>query len=185
MVTASIDQAISDATMIALANPPSALVRPYFDKNLKDKKLLQTTIGGVDNFEKEVEEFKKNGIVMRELLAKRFEAEDVTQQDLYLLDKLITAIEDKARTTSQEGHEGEKKVRKLFNRIAQSAPNIKNELKEQLDRAALLTMSSINELTERALFVRALKAKYSPKENVSPLFTNKTDLEKYLNRLIA
>jgi len=46
-------------------------------------------------------------------------------------------------------------------------------------------MSEIDEMTETALFLRALKSKYSPKEDVSPLFTNKTDLEKYLTRLIA
>lgn len=185
MVTASIDQAIFDATMIALENPPSAIVCPYFDQNLEGKKLLQKLTNTCDDFEKRVIEFNSSEVQMREFLADHFAAGKVTQQHLYNLQRLIEAIESRARRESRGCYQVCKSLKSSFTRVEKYVPNLKKQFQEQFERVELLSMSEINEMTETALFLRALKSKYSPKENVSPSFTNKTDLEKYLTHLIA
>ncbi|WP_295732861.1 hypothetical protein [uncultured Bartonella sp.] len=185
MATASIDQAIFDATMIALENPPSAIVCPYFDRNLEGKKLLQKITNTFDDFEKGVNEFNSSEIQMRESLANQLATGKVTQRHLYNLERLIVAIESRAFRESRDFHQACKNLKSSFAKVVKYVPHLKMQFQEQLERVELLSMSEIDEMTETALFLRALKSKYSPKEDVSPLFTNKTDLEKYLTRLIA
>lgn len=185
MVTASIEQAIFDATMIALANPPSAVVRPYFDRSLEGKKLLQKTIGIVDKYEQRVDEFKLRGACIREALTERFAAGKVTLQHLDNLGKLITAIEDKACSKSQEFRKEHKDLKTVFHKFVKYLPDLKVQFAEQVKRMEFLKKSNIDELTEMALFLRALKSKYSPTKNLSQPFTNKIDMENYLTRLIA
>lgn len=185
MVTASIDQAIFDATMIALANPPSAIVRPYFDRSLQGKKLLHHTIDTVDNFEQRLDKFKSDTAHIRDALTERFAAGKVTLQQLDNLGKLITAIEDKACRQSQEFYKDNKYFKTSCPKLVKIFPDLKVQFTEQVKRIEFLSKSAIDEMTELALFLRALKSKYSPTENLSQPFTNKTDMENYLTRLIA
>ncbi|CUW43948.1 hypothetical protein GRI33_07110 [Brucella sp. BO3] len=183
MIDASIDQALFDAA-ITLVNPP-ALMRPYFDDSVEGQKLIRKIEAQAEKNAQELQQFVRNGEELKASLRSVFSTHLVEPHHLENLDRIILAIENRASKLSSELAPLLKNLKQTFAAVSSYLPKHKAELDRLHGVVGAQCTTEINELTDAALFLRALKAEYSPSSHGGIAFSNSKDLEGYLNRLLS
>ncbi|CAB4325338.1 MULTISPECIES: hypothetical protein [unclassified Brucella] len=183
MIDASIDQALFEAAM-TLANPP-AIVRPYFDGASEGQALVRNIEAQAEKGMRELQQFLRNGETLKATLREVFSAHSVEQHHLENLDRLTAVIEQKAATSSSDLAPLLKSFKQTFAVASGYLPKQKADFERLYEVMKSQCMAEIDELTETALFLRALRAEYSSDARGGSVFSNSKDLEGYLNRLLA
>lgn len=183
MIDASIDQALFEAAM-TLANPP-AIVRPYFDGSAEGQALVRNIEAQAEKGMHELQQFLRNGEKLKASLREVFSVHSVEPYHLENLDRLISLIEQKAAISSSDLVPLLKNFKQTFAVASGYLPKHKADFDRLYKVIQGQCLAEIDELTETALFLRALRAEYSSDARGGSVFSNSKDLEGYLNRLLA
>lgn len=133
----------------------------------------------------ETENFIKMGDEARHILSEAFASNPVEPRHIELLGYMISAIEQKAQKHADHLARLHKSGERTFGQLlrlltGREAKRLKYLQKQMLE----LNQAEIDEYSDMALFLRALKAEHSG-EPEGPVFTNSRDLESYLDRFLA
>lgn len=180
-----LDQSIQDAITFALNNPVSAIVCPYSDNSDNAEKSLLDIANTITEFEKTVNEGLTSVNKIRYELSEDFAANYVTQKSTNALNKLIKIVDDNSLSLVQKFNENDKFMKFFMSKLKKSKSKFEERFQKQFGRMETVQSHLLDEMSEISLFLRALRAKYNPHEQLSKPFANKHDLERYLDNLIA
>ncbi|PZP59497.1 hypothetical protein [Agrobacterium sp. MS2] len=179
----TIDQALFNA---ALTTSPPALVRPYFDFADKEEAFLAENRARLAATLEDVKAFEERGEIARRGLEQAFSTNLVEAHHIENLSAMISVIEQKAELLSDELQGIFKRGKGMFKQLeAYFSEDGRKALRALHEGMIASSRREIDEHSNMALFMRALRAEYDPQNPTIGSFSDAKELGAYLNTLIA
>lgn len=183
MIGKSIDQAMLDAA-ITLTIPPMD-VYPYFDMASKEQDLIRQIKESMDRNAARLQEYIRKSEDVKIFLREIFASQPVKLYHTDELGQLIAALENRTAESAVRLILSLKALKKTFSALGDIMVWGKASFKEFYEVTAQQYWMEIDEMTNAALFLRALRAEYNSDSRGGKFFSNSTDLANYLNRSLA
>ncbi len=178
-----IDQALFEAAMIAT---PPAIVRPFVDNSASQDTFLATNEARLQTMMQDVAGFVARGEAMRHTLRTSFESNEIKPHHLAMLGVMIDALESRAAKLSDEYTSMHRASASMYAQLEPHFPPAKRKTLRSIKEGVLKgTRREVDEYSDMALFLRALKAEFEPQEVGGRSFTDKKDLARYLSDVLA
>lgn len=181
----TIDQALFDLATANIAAPP-AIVRSILDYDEDAKGLIADLQIKATAFKSDVDAFIAGGDRARAALLAALSSNEVLPRHLEMLDTLVRQIEEKASSAAAELAGHMRSLQRLFRDLGHHlSENQKKELEAIRSRMEMAAEREIDEYSDAALFLRALRARHSPSSGGGESFDNADDLKRYLSDMVA
>lgn len=160
-------------------------VYPYFDMASKEQDLIRQIKESMDRNAARLQEYIRKSEDVKIFLREIFASQPVKLYHTDELGQLIAALEKRTAESAVRLIPSLKSLKKTFSALGDIMTWRKASFKEFYQITKQQHWIRINAMTNTALFLRALRAEYSPDSRRGKFFSNSTDLANYLNRSLA
>lgn len=165
---------------------PPAIVRPYIELDVRNKLFFEENEKRYADMSLELDKFSQAGEQSRALLSEAFANNSIMPRHITGLSLLIDAVEKKAEDEACKLASIHKSGERSFKRLASVLGKEDARKLQSLHRRMIeLNTRELGEMTDMALFLRALRARHIDQERSAVIFENSRELGVYLENLLA